>query len=86
MIQNLPRPWHKQHAFILAIRVILHADGLWIAISEIDLPADLFRNARGQRHMRTRRFHAVFERAEPVHVRGMRENTPRVMLECTPIV
>ena len=47
-IQHLARFRHEQYAFVLAIREILHANRLGIAIAEIDFFAERFGNARRQ--------------------------------------
>src|ERR1700746_1585236 len=48
VIQHLPRFWHQQHPFILAIRKGAGLDGRRVPIAEVDLGTNLLWNSGRQ--------------------------------------
>ena len=77
---------HEQNAFVLTIREIFGADGVRIAVAEIDLPASLLGDLRGERDLDAAFFDAVFKCADAAHVRRMREHAPRNIFELVPLL
>ncbi len=64
-------------SFRLAPLIIRNADGGRIAVAQVDDPAFIFGNARGQNHLYARPFNTILVRADPFYMGGMSENAPR---------
>jgi len=62
--QHLPRLGHEQHAFGFAVGEVFLADASRVAIAEVDLLADAFRDGRGERDLGAALLDAVFEGAD----------------------
>src|SRR5262245_46296944 len=85
-VQHLPRFWHQQNAFRLAVRELFDADAGRIAVTKVYALARLRRNLRGQRHTGARFFETTFISTQSVNVGTMSENAPRVMFEPVPLL
>src|SRR3989442_15268649 len=85
-VQHLPRLWHQQNAFVLAVREVFDANPGRVAVTEVDSLALLRRDLRCQGYTPARFFDAVFKSTESVNVRAMSEHAPRVMVEPVPLL
>ena len=72
--------------FLFAPGEVRRHDGIGIAVAEIDALAGFARDARGKRDFGAAFFDAIFICADATHVGGMREHTPRVILESVPLL
>src|SRR3954470_15302966 len=86
MKQHLAGFRHEQDAFVFPVCVIFGPNRLRIAVTKIDFTASLCWDARGQSHLGAALLYAAFKRANPAHMRRMREHTPRIMFEQLPLI
>ena len=75
---------HQQNAFLFAVCVIVQPNASRVAIAKVDSATGLLRDARCQCHLHSAVFDPIFKSANTSHVRGMRENAPRIVLENDP--
>src|SRR5665213_4588365 len=71
MKQHYSRFRHKQHPVRLASGEIFFANAFRVAITEVDLFANIFRNPGRESHLRARCFNVVFECSDAFDVRAV---------------
>src|SRR5437016_4424533 len=76
---------HQKNSFVLTIGKFLQAQGGWVAIAKIHLPASLRRDLRGERDLGAAFLDAVLERAEAAYMGGMSQHAPRHVFEFVPL-
>src|SRR5436309_1633433 len=86
LVEHFPGFRHVEDALVLAVHVVVHADGLGVTIAEVDSTALFLRDRGRQRDFHTAFLDAVLERADTADMGGMREHPPRVVLELVPLL